>query len=175
MADRCYGLLAEYAQPQALIAAARAARGAGYSRIEAYSPFPLEALEEILGTRDDRVYAFGIGGALLGAGLGLGMQVYANLDYPLPVGGLPLIALQSFGTVTFLLMVTGAVLSAVFGLFWLARLPLLHHPLHEVEAFARATDDRFLLCIRSDDPRFERAGTALWLAATAVSVSEVPA
>ncbi len=174
MTERYYGLLADYAHPEALLEAARAARAAGYRRLEAYSPFPVEGLEELLGQRSDSVYGFGIVGALVGAALGLGMQVYANLSYPLEIGGRPLIALQSFSIVTFLVMVGSAALFAVFGLLWRCRLPLLWHPLHEVEAFGRASDDRFLLCIRADDPLYERTGTALWLAERAVSVSEVP-
>lgn len=174
MTERYYGLLADYAHPQALLEATRAARAAGYRRLEAYSPFPVEGLEELLGQRSNSVYWFGIVGALVGAAIGLGMQVYANLSYPLDIGGRPLIALQSFSIVTFLVMVGSAALFAVFGLLWRCRLPLLWHPLHEVEAFGRASDDRFLLCIRADDPLYERTGTALWLAERAVSVSEVP-
>jgi hypothetical protein len=175
MSEHHYGLLADFAQPEALLDAARAARKAGYKRLEAYSPFPLEGLEEILEHRSNSMYWFGVVGALVGVALGLGMQIYANLSYPLEIGGRPLIALQSFSIVTFLIMVSSATLFAVFGLLWRCRLPLLWHPLHEVEAFGRASDDRFLLCIRADDPLYQRTGTALWLAERAVSVSEVPA
>ncbi len=175
MSKRHYGLLADFAHPEAMLETARAARAAGYRRIEAYSPFPVEGIEEVLEHRSNRVYWFGVVGALVGIAIGLGMQIYANLSYPLDIGGRPLIALQSFSIVTFLLMVSFATIFAVFGLLWLCRLPLLWHPLHEMSAFDRATDDRFLLCIRADDPLFDRTGTALWLAERAVSVSEVPA
>lgn len=175
MSERHYGMLADFTSPEAMLDAARAARAAGYRRIEAYSPFPVEGIEQVLEHRSNRAYLFGIVGALVGIAIGLGMQVYANLSYPLEVGGRPLIALQSFSVVTFLLMVGFATLFAVFGLLWLCRLPLLWHPLHDASAFQRATDDRFLLCIRADDPLYDRTGTALWLADRAVSVTEVPA
>ena len=175
MSKRHYGLLADFAHPDAMLDAARAARAAGYRRIEAYSPFPVEGIEEVLEHRSNRPYWFGVVGALAGVAIGLGMQIYANLSYPLEIGGRPLIALQSFSIVTFLLMVSFATIFAVFGLLWLCRLPLLWHPLHEASAFDRATDDRFLLCIRADDPLYDQTGTALWLAERAVSVTEVPA
>ena len=175
MSKRHYGLLADFAHPDAMLDAARAARAAGYRRIEAYSPFPVEGIEEMLEHRSNRSYWCGVVGALVGVAIGLGMQIYANLSYPLEIGGRPLIALQSFSIVTFLLMVSFATIFAVFGLLWLCRLPLLWHPLHEASAFDRATDDRFLLCIRADDPLYDQTGTALWLAERAVSVTEVPA
>ena len=175
MSKRHYGLLAVFAHPDAMVDAARAAHAAGYRRIEAYSPFPVEGIEEVLEHRSNRPYWFGVVGALVGIAIGLGMQIYANLSYPLEIGGRPLIALQSFSIVTFLLMVSFATIFAVFGLLWLCRLPLLWHPLHEASAFDRATDDRFLLCIRADDPLYDQTGTALWLAERAVSVTEVPA
>ena len=175
MSKRHYGLLADFAHPDAMLDAARAARVAGYRRIEAYSPFPVEGIEEVLEHRSNRPYWFGVVGALVGVAIGLGMQIYANLSYPLEIGGRPLIALQSFSIVTLLLMVSFATIFAVFGLLWLCRLPLLWHPLHEASAFDRATDDRFLLCIRADDPLYDQTGTALWLAERAVSVTEVPA
>jgi len=176
MADpQRYGLIAEYADGDALLAAARDARRLGYRRVEAYTPFAIEELEEVLGHRSAWPYGFGVAGALFGAALGLGMQIYANLDYPIMVGGLPLIAVQSFATVTFLLMVGFAALFSLFGLLWLSRLPLLHHPLHEAQAFRRVTDDRFMLLIHADDPLFDMTETSAWLAAKAISVSEVPA
>ena len=170
-----YGLLADFPSARALLEATRAAREAGYSRMEAFSPFPIEELEAPLGLCDRRIWHYGVAGALLGTALGFGLQVYAHLDYPLEIGGRPLIGVPAFLVVTFLVMVLCAVLATVLGLFGLCGLPLLHHPLFDAQAFKGVMDDRFLLCIRADDPGFELTRTALWLTERAVSVSEVPA
>jgi len=174
MTEPCaYGLLADFASPEELIDATRAARSVGYCRLEAFSPFPIAALDEPLQLNDRRVLWFGVAGVLLGGLFGFGMQVYANLDYPLDIGARPLIAVPAFLVVTFLLAVLFGALFSVFGLYWLCRLPLLHHPLFEADAFKRAMDDRFLLCIRSDDPCFDEVETSLWLADRAISVTRV--
>jgi hypothetical protein len=168
-----YGLLAEFTHAQALISACESARAAGFTRMEAFSPFPLEELEVPLGLGNRRVQAFGIAGGVLGALCGFGLQVYANLDYPLNIGARPLIALPAFMVVTFLLAVLFSAAATVLGLFFQCRLPRLHHPLFEASAFAGASDDRFLLCLLADDPRFELNASRDWLAARADSVTEV--
>lgn len=168
-----YGLLAEFPTAEALIAACESARAAGYRRLEAFSPFPLEELDAPLGLSDRRIQAFAIVGGVLGAACGFGLQVYANLDYPLNIGARPLIALPAFMVITFLLAVLFACLATVLGLFMLCRLPRLHHPLFDASAFAGASDDRFLMCLLADDAHFHLADTRAWLAERAESVTEV--
>jgi molybdopterin-containing oxidoreductase family membrane subunit len=172
-APRLFGLLAEFDSAGGLVEATHAAQAAGYRQMEAFSPFPLPELDEALQLRDRRVIWLGIAGALFGAALGFGLQVFVNLDYPLAIGGRPLIALPAFVVVTFVLSLLFAALFAFVGLLALCRLPLLHHPLFEIAAFERATDDRFLLCIYAEDARFDEVGTASWLAERALTVTEV--
>src|SRR4051794_5157719 len=103
MAERtpCYGLLAEFATPDALLDAAKRMRGFGYARLEGYSPYPVEGLAEVLGFRDTRVRWLGLIGGLLGAAVALAMQLYTNYDYPIDVGGRPLYAVPAFLVVVF--------------------------------------------------------------------------
>ncbi|HAF92690.1 DUF3341 domain-containing protein [Pseudomonas sp. S5(2021)] len=173
MAKPLFGLLADFADADALLAATRAAHQAGYRHMEAFSPFPLEAIEPLLGLDHREPIRWGVAGALFGALAGFGLQIYVNLDYPLDIGGRPLVALQAFAVVGFLLMILFAGLFAVFGLLLACRLPLLHHPLFEAESFRRASDDRFLLCIYAEDPLFDPGTTLLWLSQRAVSVTEI--
>ena len=44
-----YGVMAEFDSPEALMAAAHSARKAGYTKMDGYSPFPIEELDEALG------------------------------------------------------------------------------------------------------------------------------
>jgi len=146
-----YGLLAEFASPEALLAAARQLRRLGYRRLEAYSPFPVEGLGELLEIHDYRVRWLGLFGGLLGAGLAFAMQFYTNFDYPLDVGGRPLYPVPAFFVVVFELTILFAVLVPVLGMLALNGLPRLHHPVFNASRFVLASEDRFFLCLRAED------------------------
>ena len=160
-----HGLLAEFLTPEALLDATRRAYAAGYRRMDAYSPFPVEGLAEALGSHRTAVPAIVLGGGIVGAAGGLFMQWYATtVDYPLNVGGRPLNSWPMYIPITFELAILVAALAALVGMLALNRLPQPYHPVFNVAAFARASQDRFFLCIEADDPRFERAATARFLA-----------
>lgn len=143
---RSYAVLGEFAEPEELLAGARALREQGW-RVEIFSPFPLEGMGEALGWSDDRVpLAFLIGGAL-GALGGFLMQVCTNRDFPLEIGGRPLIAVPAFMLITFELLVLFAVFGGIGMMLAANRLPRLHHPLFEAERFGLASNDRFFLAV----------------------------
>jgi hypothetical protein len=167
------GLLAEFAAPQPLIDASLHAWAIGYRRLDAFTPFPLEALEPLFACKALSVPKRACQGAMLGIALALLMQVGSALSYPLNIGGRPLIAVPSLMVVTFLFAVVGAALAAVSALLMGGRLPRLHHPLFAVEGFERACDDGFFLFIEASDPLFDAQATRDWLAEWAVSVREV--
>ena len=146
MAD-AYGVLAEFDTPEALVAATRAAQDGGYAKLDAFTPFPVEGLAEALHFRERRLPLIALGGGIAGGVGGYGMQVWANLAYPLDIGGRPLMPPQAFGLIAFELTVLGAVLSMIGALFWLCGLPKLHHPLFGVERFEHATADGFFLLV----------------------------
>jgi len=157
MAERApaYGLLGEFSSPDALLEAAKAMRGFGYARLEAYSPYPVEGLDDVLGFHDTRVRWLGLIGGLVGAAVAFGLQFYTNYDWPIDVGGRPVYAVPAFLVVVFELTILFAVLVPVFGMLALNGLPRLHHPIFGARRFALATEDRFFLCLRGDDPRFD--------------------
>jgi hypothetical protein len=170
-----YGLLAEFDNPSDLVAAARRAYAEGYRRMDAFTPFPVEGLAEAIGFRDTRLPLVVLLGGLLGGGGGFFMQYYASaIDYPLNVGGRPLNSWPAFIPVTFELTILVAALAAVLGMLALNGLPMPYHPVFNVPRFARATRDRFFLCIEASDPRFDREATRRFLTdLQAREVSEV--
>lgn len=171
-----YGLLAEFETPAALIEAARRAKAEGYKRMDAYTPYPMEALTDALGHRITRLpYVVLIGGLLGGLG-GYLLQWYTSTySYPLNVADRPLHSWPAFIPVTFECTILGASLSAVFGMLGLNGLPMPYHPLFNIDRFALASRDRFFLCIRVVDPKFDLAGTRAFLETLGPrEVQEVP-
>jgi hypothetical protein len=159
-----HGLLAEFETPTALVEATERARLAGYRKMDAYSPIPIEELSEALGLERTRLPRLVLLGGLLGGLGGFGLQYWAStLAYPLNIGGRPLNSWPQFIPVTFETTVLGAALTAFIGMWALNKLPQPYHPVFNAPEFARASTDRFFLCIEADDPRFDRAATAAFL------------
>jgi hypothetical protein len=176
MADRPVplGLLGEFGSPEALVAAARGAKAAGVQGLDAYTPFPVDDLNEVLALRDQRIAWLGIGGAVFGAMSAYAMQIATNLDYPLDIGGRPLLSLQAFALIGFELTVLFAVLFMVAGFFALNRLPRYYHPLFWVDRFERATRDGFFLFVPAADEQALAAAQGLLARLGAMSIDEVP-
>jgi len=171
-----YGVVAEFPTPHELIHAVEKTREAGYRRIEAYTPFPVEGLAEALALKRNNVPLITLIGGLTGGLGGFFFQYWVSvIAYPLDIGGRPLNSWPAFIPVTFELTVLGAALSAVFGMLALNGLPRPHHPLFNVKRFVKhATSDRFFLCIEARDPMFSLADSARFLhGLKATHVSEV--
>jgi len=150
-----YGLLAEFDSPGALVAAAEKTRLAGYRKIDAYSPIPIEELNDALGFKRTRLPILVFLGGLCGGLGGFSLEAWAStLAYPMNIGGRPALSWPQFIPVTFETTVLGAALTAFVGMWALNKLPQPYHPVFNVPAFARASSDRFFLLIESADPRF---------------------
>lgn len=160
-----YGLLAEFDSPQALLSATRHAYAAGYRRMDAYAPFPVEGLAEALGFHNTRMPLLVLIGGLLGGTCGYLLQYYAAVvDYPLNVGGRPLHSWPAFVPITFEMTILGAALFAVLGMLALNGLPMPYHPVFHVARFALSSRDRFFLCVEAADPHFDVERTRAFLA-----------
>ena len=177
MSGKLYGLLAEFATADALLAATRKMREAGYRAVEAYSPFPVEGLAEAAGFGRNHVPLLALLGGIAGGGATYFMQWYsAVIDYPLNIGGRPLHSWPSFIPATFEMTILGAAVATVLGMLVLNGLPALRHPLFDEPAFDHASRNRFYLCLLARDPAFDaERDKALLQELQPLLVREVPA
>ena len=171
-----YGLLAEFDHADDLVAAAKAARAQGYTKVEGYSPMPVHGLSEALGQKNN-LSMLVLGGGIAGFFAGFGLEYWVNLiEYPLNIGGKPFFSWPAFIVPAYETTILGAALTAAFGMIVLNGLPQPYHPLFNVPQFSQATRNRFFLVIERKDPRYDAHGTRSFLATLApLSLAEVPA
>lgn len=168
-----YGVVAEFDNPEDLVVAALRASESGFTKMDAYTPFPVDGLAQALGMNDVRVKWIIFVGGLLGLAGGMGLMYYVSVvDYPLNVGGRPFFSWPAFIPVAFECTVLIAAFGAVFGMLGLNGLPKPYHPIFDASNFERASQDRFFLCIEAEDPQFEEAEDFL-SDVGAVAVTEV--
>ncbi|HEX9943085.1 MAG TPA: DUF3341 domain-containing protein [Thermoanaerobaculia bacterium] len=170
-----YGLMGEFPSAQSLIDAARAIHEAGYTRADAYTPYPIEELAEALGHHRTKLPAIVLGGGVVGAIGGYLLQYWSQvIEYPMNIGGRPVHSWPAFIVPTFECTILAAALSAVFGMFFLNGLPQPYHPVFNVPRFALASRDRYFLVIEARDPKFDPEATRRLLAdLNATEVSDV--
>ena len=171
-----YGLMAEFDSAQDLMAAAHKTHEAGYQKIDAFSPFPIEGLAEAIGFHKNRVPLVVLIGGLIGGLSGYALQYWvAAITYPTNIGGRPYHSWPSFIIVTFEMPLLFAGLSAVFGMLALNGLPMPYHPVFNVAEFRKASENKFFLVVFSSDPKYDSAGTRSFLQGLAPRmIAEVP-
>ncbi|HEV2697609.1 MAG TPA: DUF3341 domain-containing protein [Terriglobales bacterium] len=173
---RIYGLLAEFDSVDTVIAAAHRVHDAGYRKIDAYSPFPLEELSEAIGFERNGVALVCLVGGLLGCTAAYVLQWWINtISYPVNIGGRPFHSWPSFIIVTFEMTILFSGLSAVFGMIALNGLPMPYHPVFNVPQFDFASKDKFFIIIFSSDINYDPVRTRQFLESLSpLSVAEVP-
>ncbi len=173
---KVYGIMAEFDSVNTLMDAANRTREAGYKKIDAYSPFPVEGLAEAIGFQHDEVPLVVLIGGLIGGLTGYLMQYWISVgSFPVNVSGKPYHSWPSFIIVTFEMTILFAGISAVFGMLALNGLPMPYHPVFNAPRFAFATKDRFFLIVFSSDPKYNPAEVRGFLQGLSPrSISEVP-
>ena len=171
-----YGILAEFDSSTDLVYAAKAAYAAGYRKMDAYSPFPIEEASDAIGFHKSRVPLIVLLGGLLGGLSGFGLQYWINvISYPLNIGGKPYNSWPAFIVPTFEMTILFDGLAGVLGMFALNGLPMPYHPLFNVDRFSAATRDKFFLCVEAADPKFDLVDTQRFMESLKpLSISEVP-
>jgi hypothetical protein len=161
--DWVFGLVAEFETDEQLMHAAEEAYAQGYRQMDGYTPFPIEGLAKALG-KSNRIPLLVLLAGILGGCSAYFMEWFANrISYPLNIGGRPIHSWPAFIPITFELTVLGASLTAFFFSLGLSGLPKPYHPMFNLPEFERASQDRFFLCIESDDPQFDEKRTRSFL------------
>lgn len=164
-ADASGGVLAEFAGPRALLAGAARLRDAGYTRFDAYSPYPIHGMDRAMGFSRSRLGWWCAGGALAGVVIAAVLQwAPSAVIYPLIVGGKPYASWPAFVPIMFELAVLLAAFATLIGMFKLNGMPDWYHPALKNASFLRASDDRFFLVVDPRDPTFDPDRTAAALA-----------
>lgn len=164
MKDDIYGIMAEFDTASDLVDAANKMRLAGYTKTDAFLPFPLHEIDEALGIKRSILPYLVFGGGVTGLMLGIGLQVFIHyFDYPLNIGGRPYLSWVSFVPPAYELTILLAGITAVFGMLFLNGLPSPYHPVFNVPRFALATREKFFLIIESKDPKFEYDDTRTFM------------
>jgi Protein of unknown function (DUF3341) len=141
---KAHGAVAYFVSTDEILAAAKAARAKGFAEVEAYTPFPIHGMEDALGIPPSIVPWATLLGGLTGFLTALGLQVWTSaIDWPINVGGKPMISGPAFIPILFELTVLLGGLSTAFFMFFLNGLPNARpNPFDP-----RTTDDRFALYI----------------------------
>lgn len=172
---KVYGLAAEYDSAKGVYHACEKVRDAGYTIWDAHTPFPVHGLDKAMGLKPSIlpwiIFAMG----MTGMTIGITLQYWTSaVDYPTIIAGKPLFSWQAFVPVTFELTILLSAFGAVFGMLGLNKLPQLYHPLFNLPAFSKVTDDRFFIAIEVDDPNYDENRTRKLLESTgAMNVYEV--
>ena len=152
--------MAEYDSADQVVAAARQTMAGGYTRVEAYTPVPIEELNDIIHKKRTVLPKLVLGGGLTGMATGFGLQYWASvLEYPMNIGGRPLASWTTFIVPSYELTILFSALTAAIGMIVLSGLPQPYHPVFNAKRFHLASQDRFFLAIEATDPRFDRTGT----------------
>ena len=174
--DKVYAAIGEFADPHDLVHAGRKIREMGYTKLDAMTPFPVHGIDDALGIPFSKLGWIVICVGLCGSATALLLLWWVGaINYPVVVGGKPLFDFTYAIPITFELTVLFSAFASVIGMFALNGLPKLYHPSFNYKRSHRASDDRFLLVVEADDPKFDALQTVEHLRSVGASDVEVVA
>ena len=187
-APRLAGVLAEYENEATLEDACEQVRDAGFTRWDAYTPYPVHGIERRMGIKPTILPWVVLCGGLTGVTTGILMQWYLNAGehfgeevgmtvylqgYNYLISGKPIWSLPANIPVSFELTILFSAFGAFFGMLALNGLPRWSNPRFRLSRFRKATDDRFFIGVDSKDPKFDVESVGRLLGGTgAVSMQE---
>jgi hypothetical protein len=162
-----HGVMAEFDTGQALVDAARKTMAQGFTKVEAYTPVPIEELNDIIHKTRTVLPKIVLAGGLTGMATGFGLQYWASvIEYPMNIGGRPQASWTTFIVPSYELTILFASLAAAIGMIMLSGLPQPYHPVFNVERFSMASSDKFFLVIEATDAKFDPRAASEFLRST---------
>ena len=183
-----FGAIAEFNDGPDLVEAGRQVRAAGYTKLDALTPFPVHGIDDALGIPRSILGYFVIFIAFCGTAAAVGLMWYTGAyqgphipgcdlvglcAYPQVIGGKPLFDITFGIPIMFELSVLFAAFASVLGMFAVNGLPQLYHPTANYSRIAGATDDKFLLVVEATDPKFRAQETVDFLNSLGASHVEI--
>jgi hypothetical protein len=105
------------------VAALRELKRRGYAQVTVYSPVPRHELDAVLAKKVSPVRVFTLVGGLTGVSFGFFYAIATSLDWPLIVGGKPIVSIPPFIVIGFETTILLGALVTVLGMLLNAKLP----------------------------------------------------
>lgn len=139
-------LVATFDDEHDLVHAAHSVKENKGEIIDFFTPFPVHGLDDLLGITRTRLPFVTFGAGAFGLVLALTFQVWTSAyDWPINVGGKPMLSIPAFIPITFELMVLFGALTTVAAFFFISKL----YPSKNVKLYnVRQLDDKFLMLVK---------------------------
>ena len=172
-----YGVMAEFDSAQSVVDATRKVVAAGFTKVEAYTPVPIEELNDIIHKKRTMLPKLSLLGGLAGMATGFALQYWASvIEYPMNVGGRPYASWTAFIVPSYELTILFSALATAGGMIALNGLPQPYHPVFNTPRFSLASSDKFFLVVETVDPKFDTDKTPRFLQEIgAKGVYDIPA
>ena len=172
--DKVYGVIGEFGDPHELVHAGRKIREMGYTKLDAMTPFPVHGIDDAIGVPYSKLGWIVIPVSLAGTTTAALLIWYAGaVQDKFVVGGKPLFDFTYSIPIMFELTILFTAFATFLGMWALNGLPRLYHPSLNYRNAHRASDDRFLLVIEADDPKFDPQMSAEHLRSVGAGTVEV--
>ncbi len=154
---KAFGWMAEYQDENSLLAAARKVRDSGYTKTDAFTPFPVHGIDEALGIKPTILPFIVLCAGITGLSTALLMQWWMNgVDYKYIISAKPFGITPASIPVAFELTVLFSAFTTFLGMIALNQLPKFSNPVFTNPRFDRATNDRFFLYVEAADKYYNR-------------------
>ena len=152
--ENAAGLLASYEYLDSTVDAIKALKKAGFEKIKAYAPYPEHHIEHALGYGESPVRVWTLVGGLTGTATGFALTTWTSIDWPLVVGGKPIVSIPAYIIIAFEMTILFGALATIIGLFVLSRLPSIKPPVVYDPEFSSG---RYGVYVEGDRQRLEEA------------------